>query len=215
MIRQAWGFAPNPSRTRARFRATAKPLHLNLKKTNGFPKAVGLWRVQGRALALAFSIGQSLEGFVLLAEHAAFSTAVHRSGAGAIGYREWTALGPRRDDERGSQFNWKDHGPENMGLLCRMALNLARLEGSKGSTEESSSEPGGTMSSWPVSWGNSRKLICDSPGPVGGAQPAAKCRSNISPWLRPRIIEVTALPEEDSALALTTAWSRLRAPSWR
>ena len=29
--------------------------------------------------------------------------------------------------------NWKDHGPENIGLLRRMALNLARLEGSKGS----------------------------------------------------------------------------------
>jgi len=64
MIRQAWGFASNPSRTRARFRATAKPLHLNRKKTNGFPKAVGLWRVQGRALALAISIGQSREGLV-------------------------------------------------------------------------------------------------------------------------------------------------------
>ena len=29
--------------------------------------------------------------------------------------------------------NWKDHGPENIGLLRRLALNLARLEGSKGS----------------------------------------------------------------------------------
>jgi len=70
---------------------------------DGFPKALGLWRVQGRALALAFSIGQSLEGLVLLAEHAVFSTAVHRSGAGAIWYRERTALGPGRDDERGPQ----------------------------------------------------------------------------------------------------------------
>ena len=67
MIRQAWGFAPNPSRTRARFRATARPLHLNRQKTNGFPKALGLWSVpvgaasrrDGKALALPSFIGQS------------------------------------------------------------------------------------------------------------------------------------------------------------
>ena len=29
--------------------------------------------------------------------------------------------------------NRKDHGPENLSLLRRLALNLARLEGSKGS----------------------------------------------------------------------------------
>ena len=29
--------------------------------------------------------------------------------------------------------NWKDHGPENMALLRRLALNLAKLEGAKGS----------------------------------------------------------------------------------
>ena len=29
--------------------------------------------------------------------------------------------------------NWKDHGPENIALLRRLALNLAKLEGSKGS----------------------------------------------------------------------------------
>ena len=29
--------------------------------------------------------------------------------------------------------NWKDHGPENIGLLRRLALNLAKLEGSRGS----------------------------------------------------------------------------------
>jgi predicted transposase YbfD/YdcC len=29
--------------------------------------------------------------------------------------------------------NWKDHGPENIGLLRRLALNLVKLEGSKGS----------------------------------------------------------------------------------
>lgn len=29
--------------------------------------------------------------------------------------------------------NWKDHGPENIALLRRLALNLAKLEGSRGS----------------------------------------------------------------------------------
>jgi hypothetical protein len=29
--------------------------------------------------------------------------------------------------------NWKDHGLENIALLRRLALNLAKLEGSKGS----------------------------------------------------------------------------------
>jgi hypothetical protein len=31
--------------------------------------------------------------------------------------------------------NCKDNGPENIGLLRRLALNLARLEGSKGSVK--------------------------------------------------------------------------------
>ena len=31
--------------------------------------------------------------------------------------------------------NRKDHGPQNRALLRSMALNFARLEGSKGSTE--------------------------------------------------------------------------------
>ena len=44
----------------------AKPLDLKYMKINGFPKAAGLWWVQGKALALAFSIGQSLEGLVSL-----------------------------------------------------------------------------------------------------------------------------------------------------
>jgi len=51
----------------------AKPLDLKYMKINGFPKAVGLWwvpvgaalRRDGKALALAFSIGQSLEGLTL------------------------------------------------------------------------------------------------------------------------------------------------------
>jgi hypothetical protein len=33
----------------------------------------------------------------------------------------------------------KDHGPENIALLRRLALNLAKLEGSKGSMKGSSS----------------------------------------------------------------------------
>jgi hypothetical protein len=31
------------------------------------------------------------------------------------------------------QRNWKDHGPENLALLRRLALDLAKLEGAKGS----------------------------------------------------------------------------------
>ncbi len=33
----------------------------------------------------------------------------------------------------GRKRNWKDHGPENIALLRRLALNPAKLEGSKGS----------------------------------------------------------------------------------
>ena len=40
----------------------AKPLDHKNMKINGFLKAVGLWWVQGKALVLAFSIGQSLDG---------------------------------------------------------------------------------------------------------------------------------------------------------
>jgi len=50
----------------------AKPLDLKSMKINGFTKAAGVWwvpvgaasRRDGKALALAFSIGQSLEGLV-------------------------------------------------------------------------------------------------------------------------------------------------------
>ena len=42
----------------------AKPLDLKYMKINGFPKAAGLWWVQGKALALPFSIGQSFEWLV-------------------------------------------------------------------------------------------------------------------------------------------------------
>jgi len=40
----------------------AKPLDLEYMKINGFPKAAGLWWVQGKALALVVSIGQSFKG---------------------------------------------------------------------------------------------------------------------------------------------------------
>jgi predicted transposase YbfD/YdcC len=43
--------------------------------------------------------------------------------------------------------NRKDHGPENIALLRRLAPNLAKLEGSKGSIKENSSEPVGMTSS--------------------------------------------------------------------
>jgi len=58
MAKQGQGVALDPPGT--------KPLDLKYMKINGFPKALGLWWVQGKALALAFSIGQSLERLVLL-----------------------------------------------------------------------------------------------------------------------------------------------------
>jgi len=64
MTKQGQGVALDPP--------GAKPLDLEYMKINGFPKAVGLWwvpvgaasRRDGKALALAFSIGQSLERLV-------------------------------------------------------------------------------------------------------------------------------------------------------
>jgi len=64
MAKQGQGVALDPP--------GAKPLDLNYMKINGFPKAAGLWwvirgtasRREGKALALTFSIGQSLEGLV-------------------------------------------------------------------------------------------------------------------------------------------------------
>ena len=57
MAKQGQGVALDPP--------GAKPLDLKYMRINGFPKAVGLWWVQGKALVLAFTIGQSLEGLVL------------------------------------------------------------------------------------------------------------------------------------------------------
>jgi predicted transposase YbfD/YdcC len=51
------------------------------------------------------------------------------------------------NEDRKRKRNRKDHGPENMALLRWLALNLAKLEGSKGSMRESASEPGGMTSS--------------------------------------------------------------------
>ena len=56
MAKQGQGVALDPPE--------AKPLDLKYMKINGFPKAAGLWWVQGKALALAFSNGQSLKRLV-------------------------------------------------------------------------------------------------------------------------------------------------------
>jgi len=58
MAKQGQGVALDPP--------GAKPLDLKYMKINGFPKAAGLWWVQGKALALAFPIDQSVEGLVLV-----------------------------------------------------------------------------------------------------------------------------------------------------
>ena len=51
-VRQGQGFALDPS--------GAKPLDLNYMIISWFPKAAGLWWVQGKALALPLCIGQSI-----------------------------------------------------------------------------------------------------------------------------------------------------------
>ena len=67
--------------------------------------------------------------------------------------------------------NRKDHGPENIALLRRLALNLAKLERSKGSMKGKLKKPGGATNSLHASWHSSPKVICDSPAataPGGG-----------------------------------------------
>ena len=69
MAEQGQGFALDPP--------GAKPLDLKYMKINGFPEAISVWWVQGKALALAFAIGQSLEGVVSdITQLAAVSTAL-------------------------------------------------------------------------------------------------------------------------------------------
>jgi hypothetical protein len=57
----------------------------------------------------------------------------------------------------------KDHGPQNLALLRRWALNACKLEGSKGCTKGQLKHAGGTTAS---SLGCSRRQVkvkCDSP----------------------------------------------------
>jgi predicted transposase YbfD/YdcC len=77
---------------------------------------------------------QKHNGNVLLpAEHAALCRTLRSGHPRTLGRRERSTLGARCDHERGPGRHCKDHGPENIALLRRLALNLAKLEGSKGS----------------------------------------------------------------------------------
>jgi len=60
--------------------------------------------------------------------------------------------------------NRKDNGPENIGILRRLALNLARLEGSNGSVKGKLKRAGWNDESSGVFSGSSLNSICDSPG---------------------------------------------------
>ena len=59
--------------------------------------------------------------------------------------------------------NRKDNGPENLALLRRLALNLAKLEPSKDPMRGNSSAPDGTTISSPKCLLSSHHLKCDSP----------------------------------------------------
>jgi hypothetical protein len=48
-------------------------------------------------------------------------------------HRKQPASGARRHHDEDQSRNRKDHSPENLALLRRFALNLAKLEPSKGS----------------------------------------------------------------------------------
>jgi len=96
----------------------AKPLDLKYIKINGFPKAVGLWWVQGKALALAFSIGQSLEKWVLFVMKLYRNNIVivHRRAKlaefspGACGGDDVARQAQFRVGERGATGAWRARG---------------------------------------------------------------------------------------------------------
>src|SRR3954470_21156013 len=69
---------------------------------------------------------------LLSAQHCIVRRTFRRSRPRALGRGERPALGSRRDNENEDQArNHKDHGPQNIALLRRLALNLAKLEGSR------------------------------------------------------------------------------------
>jgi predicted transposase YbfD/YdcC len=61
--------------------------------------------------------------------------------------------------------NWKDHGPENIALLRRLALNLTKLEGSKGSMKGKLKRAGWNDEFLSRLLRQFAQVICDSPGP--------------------------------------------------
>ena len=65
--------------------------------------------------------------------------------------------------------NRKDHSPENLALLRRLALNLAKLEPSKGSMKAKLKQAGWDNASSQNSWHSSLILKCDSPAAARAA----------------------------------------------
>ena len=59
--------------------------------------------------------------------------------------------------------NRKDHCPGNLALLRKLALNLARLEPSKGSIRGKLKRSGWDNDTWSLSCLSSPKSKCDSP----------------------------------------------------
>jgi hypothetical protein len=77
--------------------------------------------------------GTSTEVALLPAQRAASRRALCRGRVRPLGHRERAALGAGRGHERGSGQEPQGPWPENLALLRRLALNLAKLEPSKGS----------------------------------------------------------------------------------
>ena len=63
-----------------------------------------------------------------------------------------------------SGYDPRDHGPENLALLRRLALNLAKLEPSKGSMKGKLKRAGWDAPTWRPSSPKPQKSKCDSPG---------------------------------------------------
>jgi hypothetical protein len=63
--------------------------------------------------------------------------------------------------------NRKDHGPHNLALLRKLALNLAKLGPSKGSMRGKLKQAAWDTRSWSKSSSSSQNFKCDSPGRIG------------------------------------------------
>src|SRR4029077_8884039 len=79
-----------------------------------------------------------------------------------LGHQEWAALGADVVMDEDQTRNRKDHGPQNLALLRKLALNLAKLDPSKGSMRGKLKQADGTIASCYKS-SSSQIFKCDSP----------------------------------------------------